>query len=43
MKSKNYDYEEGFSVTFYDLGLGFTKKADENKIEALIIFSKDYW
>ena len=30
-------------ITYYDLGLGITKVYNNDKIETIIIFSKDYW
>lgn len=35
--------EDGFGVTYYDLGFGVSKVYGQNKIETIIIFSKEYW
>jgi hypothetical protein len=42
-KSLKADIEENKSVTYLDLGFGASKIDNSDKIEAIIIFSKDYW
>lgn len=41
--SQNNEIEEDESVTFFDLGFGASKAAENDNIESIIVFSDKYW
>lgn len=40
--SLNYS-EDDFGINFFDLGFGASKSMNNDKIETVIVFSKNYW
>lgn len=40
--SDNY-HEDDFGCTFYDLGIGASKNGEEDSIQTIIAFCKNYW
>jgi hypothetical protein len=41
--SSNIEEEDEVGITYHDLGFGANCECSTNKIESIIIFSKDYW